>query len=58
MCLWTGLANDRKLDLDSGLEAGRRPGPAGPRGSALLGSAEGECSGIAGTGCKSGQAAG
>lgn len=42
----------------SGPLAERRPAPAEPRGFALQGSAEGECSGTAGTGCKSGQDAG
>lgn len=58
MCQWTEWASGRRLDLDTGPWAERRPAPAGPPGSAPRGPAEGECSGTAGTECKFEQAAG
>lgn len=58
MYLLTEWASGTRLDLGSGPWAERRPAPAGPPGSAPQGSAEGECSGTAGTGCKSERAAG
>lgn len=47
-----------RMDPGSGPWAERRPAPAGPQGLVPQGSAEGECSGTAGIGCKSEQDAG
>lgn len=58
MCLWIRLGSGRRPDPGSGLWAERQPKPAGPQDLAPQASAEDVCSGTAGTGCKSGQAAG
>lgn len=57
MCQWTELESDMKLDPGSGPLEEIQPGLAGLQGLVPRGSAADECSGTAGTGCKSGQAA-